>query len=74
MGKQQKIRVATYIAHATLLINGTTIHSLLGLSINKHTTISKHNSNINIWSNIQFIIINKISMVGCTLLATIHFK
>jgi hypothetical protein len=41
MGKQQKLRVAAYIANATLLINGTAIHSLLGLLINKHTTISK---------------------------------
>jgi hypothetical protein len=50
------------------------IHFLLGLLINKHTTISKPNLVINIWPNVQFIIINKISMVGCTLLATIHLK
>jgi hypothetical protein len=50
------------------------IHSLLGLSINKYTTISKPNSIINTWSNIQFIIIDKISMVGCTLLIKIHLK
>jgi hypothetical protein len=37
MGKQQKLGVATYIANVTLLINGTMIHSLLGLSIDKHT-------------------------------------
>jgi hypothetical protein len=37
MRKQQKLKVA----NATLLINGTTIHSLLGLLINKRTTISK---------------------------------
>jgi hypothetical protein len=73
-GKQQKFRVVTYIANVALLINGTTIHSLLGLSIDKHTTISKPNSIINIWPNIQFIIIDEISMVGCTLLATIHLK
>jgi hypothetical protein len=72
--KQQKLRVATYTTNVALLINGTTIHSLLGLLINKHTTISKHNSILNIWPNIQFIIINKISMVGCSLLATIHLK
>jgi hypothetical protein len=50
------------------------IHSLLGLSIDKHTIISKYNSIINIWPNIQLIIIDKISMVGCALLATIHLK
>jgi hypothetical protein len=74
MGKQQKFRVATCTTNATLLLNGTMIHSLLGLSIDKHTIISKYNSIINIWPNIQLIIIDKISMVGCALLATIHLK
>jgi len=74
MGKQQKLKVVTYTTNATLLINGTTIHYLLGLLINKHTSIRKINSIISIWLNIQFIIINEISMVGCTLLATIHLK
>jgi hypothetical protein len=55
MKKQQKLIVATYNTNATLLINGTMIHSLLGLSIDKHIIISK--SNLNIWQNIQFIII-----------------
>jgi hypothetical protein len=49
-------------------------HSLLGLLIDKHNTISKPNSIIKIWPNIQFIIIDELSMVGCTLLATIHSK
>jgi hypothetical protein len=41
MGKQQKLEVAAYTTNATLIINGTMIHSLLGLLIDKHTTISK---------------------------------
>jgi len=74
MKKREKFGVATSIANVALLINGTMIHSLSRLSINKHTTRSKPNSIINIWPNIQFIIIDKISMVGCILLATIHLK
>jgi hypothetical protein len=74
MGKQKKLKVATYTTNANLLINGTMIHSLLGLLVDKHTTISKRNSTTNIWPNIKFIIIEEISMVGCTLLATIHLK
>ncbi len=73
-GKQEKLRVTTYIANATLLINGAMIHFLLGLLIDKHTTTSKPNSIINIGPNIQFIIIDELSMVGCTLLATTHLK
>jgi hypothetical protein len=72
--KQEKLKVATYIANATLLINGTMIHFLLGLLIDKHTTTNKPNSIINTGPNIQFIIIDKLSMVGCTLLATTHLK
>ncbi len=72
--KQEKLKVATYIANATLLINGTMIHFLLGLLIDKHTTTSKPNSIINIGPNIQFMIIDELSMVGCTLLATTHLK
>jgi len=34
---QQKFHVATYTTNVALLINGTTIHSLLGFSIDKHT-------------------------------------
>jgi len=75
MGKQQKLRLARYTTNVTLLTNGTTIHSLLRLSIDKHTIINKPNSIINIWPNIQFIIIDEISMVGCILLfGTIHLK
>jgi len=31
----------TYITNATLLVNKTTIHALLGLSIDKHTNVNK---------------------------------
>jgi hypothetical protein len=73
--KQQKLRFVGYTTNVTLLTNGTTIHSLLGLSIDKQKIINKPYSIINIWPNIQFIIIDEISMVGCILLfGTIHLK
>jgi hypothetical protein len=50
------------------------IHFLSELLINKHTTISKPNLIINIRPNIQFIIIDEISMIGCILLSMIHLK
>jgi hypothetical protein len=55
-------------------INGTTIHPLLGLSIDKHVNVNKPTSIIDIWSEIQFIIINKISIIICILLVTMHLK
>jgi len=64
-----------YIANATLLINEIIMHYLLGLSIDKYTNLTKPNSIINMWGTpIQFIIINKISMVGYILFVTMHLK
>jgi hypothetical protein len=74
MKNKQNLQITINISNADLLINGTTIHSLLGLSINKHTSTNKPNSITDVWPNIQFISINKILMVGCTLLATMHLK
>ncbi len=52
MGKQQKIWVITYPIDASVLINGTTIHFLLGSLIDKYITINEPNSIIDIWPNI----------------------
>jgi hypothetical protein len=56
------------------LIGGTTIHSLLGISIDKNTIINKSKTILDSWSNIQFMITNEISIVGCTMLATMPLK
>ncbi len=69
-----KIWILTYTANVTLFIKGTIIHYLLRFSIDKHININKFNTIIDIWPNIQFIIIDKISQVGCILLFTIHVK
>jgi hypothetical protein len=45
---EQKLCIVAYIANATLLVGGTTIHSLLGLSIDKHAIVSRSNSIIDI--------------------------
>ncbi len=58
--------------NAILLLIGTIIHFLLALLIDRHTNINNPNSIIYIWPNIQFIIIDEISMVGCTLLAVMN--
>ncbi len=46
-----------------MLVGGITIHSLLGLSIDKNVIVSKSNSIIDIWPTIKYMIINEISMV-----------
>jgi len=55
-------------------INGTTIHPILGLSIDKHVNVNKPTSIIDISSEMQFIIIDKISIIRCILLVTMHLK
>jgi hypothetical protein len=74
MNNEQKLCIATYIINATLLVGGTTIHSLLGFSIDKHALVNKSNSIIDIWPTIGFIIINEISMLNYNMFATMHLK
>jgi hypothetical protein len=40
MTNEQKIHIVAYIANATLLMGGTIIRSLLGLSIDKHAIVN----------------------------------
>jgi hypothetical protein len=40
MNNEQKIHIMAYITNATLLVGGTIIHSLLGLSIDKHAIVN----------------------------------
>jgi len=44
------------------------------LSIDNHTIITKPNTFIDVWPNIQFIIIDEVSIIGCTLFATIYLQ
>jgi hypothetical protein len=69
-----KLRIVAYNANVALLVGGTTIHSLLGLSIDKPTIVSKSSSIINIWPTIDFMIIDEISMVICNMLDRMHLK
>jgi hypothetical protein len=59
---------------ATLFMGGTTIHSLLGLFINKNVIVNKSNSIIDIRPTTIFIIIDDILMVGCNMFITTHLK
>jgi hypothetical protein len=66
--------VTTYIANATSLIDGTSIYSLLGLIIDKHTIVNKFNTILNNWFDIQFMIIDEMSMVSCTIFNIMHLN
>jgi hypothetical protein len=40
MNNEQKIHIVANIANVTLLVGGTIIHSILGLSIDKHAIVN----------------------------------
>ncbi len=71
---EQKLCILAYNANAASLVGGTTIHSILGLSIDKPAIVSKSSSIINIWPIIDFMIIDEISMVNCNMLDRMHLK
>jgi hypothetical protein len=70
---EQKLHIVAYTTNCSI-VNGTIIHFILGLSINKHAIISKPNLVTNIWPTIEFIIVDEISMVGYNMLTTMHLN
>ncbi len=71
---KDKLRITTYTTNVVLLIGGTTIHFLLGLSIDKNIIVNKSKTILDSWSNIQFMIVDEISTVGYVMLNTMHLK
>jgi hypothetical protein len=68
------IYITIYITNAILLIGGSIIHSLFGSSIDKNTIINKSKTIPNSWFDIQFMIVDEISTVGCMMLVTMHLN
>ncbi len=71
---EDKLRITTYTTNVALLIGGINVHSLHGLSIDKNTIINKSKTIPHCWSDIQFMIVDEISMGSCTMLVTMHLK
>jgi hypothetical protein len=71
---KDKLCITTYIANFVLLIGETTIHSLFNLSIDINITINKSKTIPDRWSNIQFMIVDEISMVGYMMFPIMHLK
>jgi len=74
MNNDKQLHITIYTTYIASLIGGTIIHSLLSSSIDKITIINKSKTIVDNWSNIQFMIIDEITMLGCTMLATMHLK
>jgi hypothetical protein len=57
-----------------MLINGSTIFSLIGFPIDKSINPHKIKPSHTNWTNINHLIIDEVSMVGCNMLVDIHLK
>ncbi len=58
------LNIDAYITSATMLINGSTIHSIIGLLV--HNLINPH--------VYDHLIMYEVSMVGCNIVVDIHLK
>jgi len=68
------LKISTFTASVALLIGGSTIHSLIGLSIDRNIDSRNLPQKNEDWSNFHYLIIDEVSMVGYTMLTKIHLK
>jgi hypothetical protein len=68
------LKIAASIANASILINGLTIHSLRGSSIDPNVDSQKVKKRRRNWLNIDYIIFDEISVIGCNMLGNMHLK
>jgi hypothetical protein len=71
---EDKLRITTYTTNIALLIGGIIVHSLFGLSIDKNMIINKSKRIPYCWYDIQFMIVDEISMASYKMLTKIHSK
>jgi len=72
-GQDRRFRLVSFTGVATKIINGMTIHSALGLNQRrKGNAQSKTNNDLwSIWEGVDYLFIDEISMIGCSLLFNI---
>lgn len=70
LGRRSEIQLSAPTGAASILIDGTTIHSLTGLPATT-TSIVNGEALIATWRGVSFLVIDEISMVGARLLAQI---
>jgi len=71
--QEQRFQIVSYTGIAAKIINGMTIHSALGLNQRKKGNAqSKTNSDLrSMWEGVDYLFIDEISMIGCSLLYNI---
>ena len=70
--QDHRLRLAAYTGVASRNIHGMTLHSALCLNkINKRSNKGKSDL-IAMWRNVDYLIIDEVSMIGCRLMLQIH--
>jgi ATP-dependent exoDNAse (exonuclease V) alpha subunit len=70
--QEYRLRLASYTGVASRHIHGMTLHSSRSLNkVNKRSTKGKLDL-IAMWRNVDYLIIDEVSMIGCRLMLQIH--
>jgi len=73
-GESRRLRLASFTGIASKNINGTTLHTALAL--NQHQKKSGNGKTktdlIAMWTGVDYLFIDEVSMIGCVLLLQIH--
>lgn len=72
-GQERRFLLTSYTGVAAKNISGMTVHSALGLNQRKKgSTVSKTNSDLrSMWEGVDYLFIDEVSMIGCSLLYNI---
>ena len=74
-GESRRLRLASFTGIASKNINGTTLHTALAL--NQHQKKKSGNGKtkmdlIAMWTGVDYLFVDEVSMIGCNLLLQIH--
>ncbi|KZS89907.1 hypothetical protein SISNIDRAFT_400321, partial [Sistotremastrum niveocremeum HHB9708] len=73
--QSRRLRLASYTGVAASNIDGATLHSVLMLSQRAFGASAKKNATaqmMTVWEGVDYLLIDEVSMVGCTMLSNIH--
>jgi hypothetical protein len=74
-GESRRLRLASFTGIAAKNINGTTLH--MALALNQHQNRKKGNGKtkadlVAMWTGVDYLFVDEVSMIGCSLLLQIH--
>lgn len=74
IGQARRFRLASYTGVAARNISGTTLHSVLGLHQRSKKALGSQAKQdlMRMWDQVDFLLIDEVSMIGCDTLLCIH--